>query len=342
MVSTGRPRAGCAGRGTQAMTEETVERRMGPAEWGLLIALSVLWGGSFFFVGVAVKELPPLTVVLLRVGLAALALHLVLGLMGLRFPTERRVLTAFGGMGLLNNAIPFTLMVWGQGHIASGLAAILNATTPLFTVLVAHVLTRDERATPAKLVGVLVGFAGVAVMIGGAAVGSLGIAVAAQTAVLAGALSYAFAGVYGRRFKAMGLSPLATAAGQVTASTLLMLPLAFILDHPWTFAGPSAATATAMLGLALLSTALAYILYFRLLAAAGATNLLLVTFLIPASAILLGAGFLGERLEPRHFAGMALIGLGLAAIDGRPIGWLRRRDRSVRSNDLRPVPPRSG
>jgi drug/metabolite transporter (DMT)-like permease len=322
------------------MADGTAARRMGPAEWGMLVALSVLWGGSFFFVGVAVKELPPLTIVVLRVGLAALALHLVLRLMGHRFPTRRPVLLAFLGMGLLNNALPFTLMVWGQGHIASGLAAILNATTPLFTVLVAHVLTRDERATPAKLAGVLVGFAGVAVMIGGAALGSLGVALAAQAAVLAGALSYAFAGIYGRRFKAMAVSPLATASGQVTASTLLMLPLALALERPWTLPVPSAAAAVG--GLALVSTALAYILYFRLLAAAGATNLLLVTFLIPVSAVLLGATFLGERLEPRHFAGMALIGLGLAAIDGRPFGWLRRGRRSVPLSGPRPLPPRSG
>jgi drug/metabolite transporter (DMT)-like permease len=167
-------------------------------------------------------------------------------------------------------------------------------------------------------------------------------ALTAQAAVLAGALSYAFAGIYGRRFKAMKVSPLATATGQVTASTLLMLPLALALERPWALPVPSAAAAAAVVGLALVSTALAYILYFRLLAAAGATNLLLVTLLIPASAILLGATFLGERLEPRHFAGMALIGVGLAAIDGRPFGWLRRGGRSVPLSGPRPLPPRSG
>jgi drug/metabolite transporter (DMT)-like permease len=324
------------------MMNGAAARPMGSAEWGMLVALSSLWGCSFFFVGVAVRELPPLTIVVLRVGLAALALHLGMRAMRLRVPTERRVLLVFLGMGLLNNAVPFTLMVWAQGAIASGLTAILNATTPLFAVLVAHVMTRDERATPAKLAGVLVGFAGVAALIGAGALGSLGVAVAAQLAVLAGALSYALAGVYGRCFKAMGVSPLATATGQVTASTLLVLPLALVVEHPWTMAWPSAAAIAAVLGLALVSTALAYILYFRLLASAGAVNLLLVTFLIPLSAVLLGAAFLGERLEPRHFAAMALIGLGLAAIDGRPIGWLRRRGRCARLSGPRPVPPRSG
>ena len=241
-----------------------------------------------------------------------------------RFPTEPAVLLAFLSMGLLNNVVPFTLMVWGQGHIASGVASILNATTPLFTVLVAHALTTDERATPLKLLCVAVGFAGVAAMIGGAGLSSLGTAVAAQLAVTAGALSYAFAGIYGRRFKAMGVPALATAAGQVTASTLILLPVMLVLDRPWALPWPSASTLAAILALALFSTALAYILYFRLLASAGATNLLLVTFLIPVSAILLGVAFLGERLEPRHLAGMALIGLGLAAIDGRPIARLRR------------------
>lgn len=301
-----------------------IQRRMGGPEWAMLIALSVLWGGSFFFVAVAVTELPPLTIVVLRVALAAVALNLALALTGVSLPRDRRVWLAFVGMGLLNNAIPFTLMVWGQSHVASGLAAILNATTPLFTVIVADRLTADERMSGRKIVGVLVGFVGVAVMIGGAALQSFGVAVLAQFAIVAGTVSYAFAGVFGRRFKAMGVSPIATAAGQVTASSVMLLPVMIAVDRPWTLDVPSATTLAAILALALLSTALAYILYFRILATAGAMNLLLVTFLIPVSAILLGATVLGERLEPKHFLGMALIGLGLAAIDGRLIEAARR------------------
>ncbi len=297
---------------------------MGPVAWTLLLTLSLLWGGSFFFVGVAVTELPPLTIVTLRVGLAALMLLAVLRLLGQGLPAAPRVWLAFFGMGLLNNALPFTLIVWGQTQIASGLASILNATTPLFTVLVAGALLADERISAAKAVGVLLGLAGVATMIGLSALGALGGAVAAQLACLAGALSYACAGVFGRRFARLGVSPLQTATGQVTASSLLLLPLAAGFEQPWSLAAPSLPVVAAVLGLALLSTALAYVLYFRILALAGATNLLLVTFLVPASAILLGWLVLDERLALEQFLGLALIAAGLAAIDGRPWRWLRR------------------
>jgi len=290
---------------------------MGGREWAMLLALAVLWGGSFFFNAVAVRELPSFTLVWLRVAVAAATLLLVLRLLGQRMPTAGRVWVAFFGMGLLNNVVPFVLIVWGQHHIASGLASILNATTPLFTVLVAHLLTPDEKLTSLKLAGVAVGFAGAVFMIGPDALGGLGAGVTAQLACLAGALTYAFAGIFGRRFKRMGVAPMATAAGQVCASTVLLLPLMLLVDRPWTLAMPHPATWAAVLGVGLLSTALAYVLYFRILAAAGATNLLLVTFLIPVSAILLGALVLGETLLPRHFGGMALIGAGLAFIDGR-------------------------
>ncbi|GAB1580909.1 DMT family transporter [Phyllobacterium phragmitis] len=302
-----------------------VNRPMTAFEWALLLVLSVLWGGSFFFVGVAVKELPPLTIVVSRVALAALALHLVIRVMGMRLPGTCDVWAAFLGMGLLNNAVPFCLIVWGQTHIASGVASILNATTPLFTVIVAHFLTADEKMTGGRLFGVVAGFAGVALMIGGTALNAFGVAVLAQLGILAAALSYAFAGVFGRRFRAMGIAPLVTATGQVTASSLMLLPLMLIVDRPWALSWPSVNTVAAVMGLALLSTALAYILYFRILATAGATNLALVTFLIPVSAILLGVLLLGERLESRHIAGIALIGIGLAAVDGRIWRMFRRR-----------------
>jgi drug/metabolite transporter (DMT)-like permease len=293
-------------------------RPMTGFEWSLLLTMSVFWGGSFFFVGVAVKELPPLTIVVCRVVLAAFALHLVIRLMRVKLPNSRRVWGAYFGMGLLNNAIPFTLIVWAQAHIASGVASILTATTPLFTVIVTHFLTSDEKMTSGRLAGVLIGFVGVAVMIGGTALQSLGVNVVAQMACLSAAISYAFAGVFGRRFKAMGIAPMATATGQVTASSIILLPGMLIVDQPWNMHSPSANGLAALLGLALLSTAVGYILYFRILATAGATNVLLVTFLNPVSAILLGILVLGETLQAKHVLGMALIGLGLAAIDGRP------------------------
>lgn len=304
-----------------------VNRTMSAPEWAMLFTLSVLWGGSFFFTRVALSALPPLTLVLLRVGLAALILNAVVPLSGSRMPREARAWGAFLGMGLLNNAVPFCLIVWGQTHIASGLAAILNATTPLFTVAAAHLLTSDERMTGNRLAGVLTGLAGVAVMVGPAVLAGLGTDLLAQVAVLGAALSYAFAGLFGRRFRRMGVPPLATAAGQVTASASVLLPVALVVDHPWTLPPPDAPVWGAVLGIAVLSTALAYVLYFRILATAGATNLLLVTFLIPVSAVLLGAWVLGERLAPQHFVGMALIAGGLAAIDGRLWASHRRRVR---------------
>lgn len=311
---------------------------MAASDWALLILLSVVWGGSFLFVGVAVKELPPLTIVACRVVLAAAVLQLVLAALGLRLPHDRRAWGAFLGMGLLNNAIPFTLIVWGQSHIASGLASILNATTPLFTVVVAHFLTADEKLTGPRLAGVAVGFCGVAVMLGASALAIRDAGVAAQVAVLGAALSYACAGVFGRRFRAMGIRPLTTAAGQVTASSLVLLPLALAVDRPWTLPAPSGGALVSLAGLALVSTAFAYILFFRLLARAGATNAGLVTFLIPVSAILFGVVVLGERLEARHFAGMGLIGLGLVLIDGRLLSGLGR-GRSAAAVFVRPGKP---
>ena len=296
---------------------------MGAREWAMLLSLSVLWGGSFFFVEVVISELPPLTVVFLRVALAAVALWLFAIVIGLRPPMTIEAWTAFLIMGLLNNVIPFTLIVWGQTHIASGLASILNATTPLFTVIVAGILLADEGITPMKLIGVVIGFVGVILMIGPSALGGLGADVLAQVAVLGAAMSYAFAGVFGRRFKAMGINPVVTAAGQVTASSIVIAPAAIYIDRPFSLNVPAIGTVAAIISLAILSTAVAYILYFRILASAGATNLLLVTFLIPVSAILLGSLVLGESLELIHFLGMALIGFGLSAIDGRL--WRREK-----------------
>lgn len=294
-----------------------VHKQMNATEWALLVALSILWGGSFFFVGIAVKELPPVTIVTLRVSIAALALLTVCRIMGYHIPKAPNVLRAFFGMGLLNNIIPFCLIVWGQTHIASGVASILNATTPLFTVIVAHLLTSDEKLTINKLAGIIIGFAGVATMIGPAALTGESSSLWGQLAILGAAISYAFAGIFGRRFKTMGVPPLVTATGQISASTIMLIPLALVIDQPWTLPIPSSEVWAALLGIALLSTALAYLIFFRILSSAGATNLALVTFLIPVSAILLGSVVLGEQLEAKHFIGMAMIAGGLVAIDGR-------------------------
>ena len=296
--------------------------RMGLLEWLLLIILSVLWGGSFFFNKLTVAEWPPFAVVQVRVGLAALALLLVVRIAGQSMAVGRELWLAFFGMGILNNLIPFSLFLWGQQQIASGLASILNATTPIFAVLVMHCFG-NEKATGLKLGGVLAGLVGVAILMGPDAIGGLGSNLAAQLACVLAAVSYAFSGLLGRRFR--GVSPLVAATGQLSASTVMMIPIVFVLHPPWTLPVPSHQAILALVGLALISTALAYLLFFRIMRAAGPSNVMLVTFLIPVSAILLGSGLLGEALRPRHFAGMAAIFVGLALIDGRLFGTARTR-----------------
>ena len=299
------------------MSSNGAGQAMSREDWAILLLLSVIWGGSFFFIELALESVQPLTVVLIRVALAAAMLWAFRWWRGQRLPLPPGAAFAYLVLALLNNVVPFILFVWAQEQITSGLASILNATTPIWGVLVAHLLTADEKATPNKVIGVLLGFAGVAVLIGPDLLGQLGTGLWAQLACLGATLCYALAGVWARRFRPMGIEPAAVATGQLTAAALVMLPLVLLFEPPWHAAAPSAHAWLALAGLAFFCTSLAYILYFRLLASAGATNSLLVTFLIPVTAILLGAIFLGERLEWRSFAGMALIGAGLAAIDGR-------------------------
>lgn len=291
--------------------------RMTFQDWGLLLLLSLLWGGAFFFAAVAVRELPPLTVVASRTGLAALALAIILRFRREGWPLRGRALHAFFIMGLLNNLLPFSLLFWAQTMIPSGLASILNATTPIFSIVVAHFLLADERMATNKAVGIGFGFFGVVVLLGGNLLDSKGFALVGMLACLGAALSYGFAGVYGRSFKAMGFSAPQVAFGQLTATTIMMIPIVSMIDRPWNLQTPSLSVIASLVALALASTALAYVIFFRLLASAGAVNTALVTLLIPVSAILLGALFLGETLALQHYAGMTLIGAGLLAIDGR-------------------------
>ena len=291
---------------------------MSARNWLQLLILSLLWGGSFFFVEVALEGLPVLTIVWFRVALAALFLALALAVTGTRFPRGAAVWGSLFVMGLLNNAVPFTLFASAQGQISGSFAAILNATTPLFTVIVAHLVTTDERAGRAKLAGIMLGFSGVLVMMSADAPRG---AWFAPALCLLAALSYGLAGIWGRRFRRLGVAPLATAFGQVAASSVLLAPVWLIVDQPWVMVMPTLRVCLAVVGIAALSTALAYLIYFRLLASAGATNLSLVTFLIPVSATLLGVVFLQENLLPRHLAGFGLISMGLVAIDGRLLRW---------------------
>jgi drug/metabolite transporter (DMT)-like permease len=299
-----------------------VSRRMGATEWGFLLALTAAWSGIFLLNRFALESLPPLTAVFLRLGLAAPLLIAAVYLQGDRLPRSPSVWGAFALMGLLNNALPFTVFVFAQQSIASGLAAIVNATTPFFTVLLAHAVTDDEKLSGGKLAGVLLGIAGVAVLIGPGALAGLDRDVVAELVCLLAPASYAFAGLWGRRFRA--LSPTVAAAGMVTSSALIMAPLALWHDRPWTLA-PSVLSLAAIGAQAAIGTALAYWLYFRILKTAGATNLLLVTLLMPPAALLLGTLFAAERFAWSAFAGLGLIALGLAAMDGRPATWLKQR-----------------
>lgn len=299
--------------------------RMTTSAWLWLLILSVLWGGGFFFNRILAAELPPLTGALCRVAFAAVFLLLLVAVMRVSLSGPLRLWRLILILGILQNVVPFSLILWGQIHIASGLASIINATTPLFTILVAHVLTDDDRLTRLRVAGLLSGFAGVIIMIGQDLRQALDVNVLAQLACLLAAFSYGFSSVFARRFKREAPLPIAT--GQLIASSLLLVPLVLLFDHPWTLPAPSTVAILAVLGIAILSTALAFIIYFHVLAQAGATNTMLVTFVAPVSAILLGAFVFGERLSSHHFAGMAAIMFGLALIDGRPLQWIARRFR---------------
>lgn len=296
---------------------DSPHKSMVPLEWGMLIVLSIFWGGSFLFVGIAVNDFQPFTVAFLRVSIATAVLWAVLIAMRTKLPKKPGLWASFFVMGAINGAIPFSLMAWGQSHIASGLASILIAATPLIAVVAAHFLTTDERMTVGRVAGVLAGLFGVTVLIGPEVLGDIGSSLFGQLAIILAAIFYAFASIYGRRYSKRGVPPLVVATGQVSASTILLLPVVLLIDQPWQLAPPSALSWAAVSSLGLISTAAAYLLYFRILATAGATNLMLVNLLVPVTAIFLGIMVLGEVLTVQHIAGMALIAVGLALIDGR-------------------------
>nr|WP_255607475.1 DMT family transporter [Phyllobacterium sp. 2063] len=292
--------------------------------WAQLFLLGAIWGGSFFFARVAVQVVPPLTLVLFRVAIAALALHIYLLGRGIRFWDYQDHAMEFAGLGLLMNVIPFSLLFIGQTVLGAGVESILNATTPIWTVVVAAIFTVDERVTFNKVGGILLGISGLVVMIGPGVLTGLGGPLWAELAVLAATLSYAFAGILAKRFK--GVPPTVTSTGQMTASTLIMIPVVLAYDGVPAVTSIDTSVWLAILGLGLLSTAFAYILYFSIVRTAGATNASLVTLIVPVSAILLGTIFLGERLAAHDFMGMALIAFGLIIIDGRLANaWLQRQ-----------------
>ena len=302
------------------MTDRPAPPTLTAFAWTLLVTLGVIWGAAFFFARVAVDEVLPLTLVLYRVSIAAVTLHVILAVLGRSIHPYVHRWRDFLVLGLLNNAVPFSLLFAGQTALSAGLASILNATMPIWTVVIGHVLTSDERMSAHKVAGVALGFVGVATMLGPAATGVLTAPAWAMLCVIGGAMSYGFAVVFAKRFSAM--PPLVTATGQLTASSALMLPVVLVIDGvpEVTLSGE---TWAAIAALAVISTALAYILYFRVLAIAGAVNGSLVTLLVPPSAILLGWLFLSERLDAFAWMGLALIGSGLVVLDGRLLQKLR-------------------
>ncbi len=303
--------------GTRSLT-------MGPLEWSMLVLLSIFWGGSFLFVGIAVSDFPAFTIAFLRVAIATGVLWFVLISMRIEWPTKRELWLSFFVMGVINSAIPFSLIAWGQSHVASGLASILIATTPLFSVVVAHIFADDEPITPMRLAGVAAGLIGVVILIGPGALGNLGTSLLGQFAIILAAILYALSGTYGRRFSKQGVPPLVVATGQVSASTVLLLPAVLLIDQPWQLPAPAVRSWAAIAGLGVISTGAAYLLYFRVLATAGATNILLVNFLVPITAIVLGILVLDEVLLTQHIAGMLLIAAGLALMDGRAIAKIKQ------------------
>jgi drug/metabolite transporter (DMT)-like permease len=294
---------------------------MNAKNWGLLLLLALLWGSSFFFYKILVAALPPVTVVLGRVGIAAIAMNLWLLAAGQSVPLSNGRWLRFLLLGFLNNVLPFILIAWGETRISSGLASILNATTPIFMVAVAHWGTDDEKLSWAKSAGIALGILGVVVLVGPDAF-SGGSSVWGELAVVGASCVYAFGGVYSRRFK--DLTPLVAATGQVSGGAVILVPLSFLADHPWSLPMPGAGIWVSLLAIALINTALAYFVYYRMLASAGVTYISLVTLLIPVIALLLGAAFLGEGATRQALAGTAVIAAGLAAIDGRLFKQFKR------------------
>ncbi|MFO1033985.1 MAG: DMT family transporter [Hyphomicrobiales bacterium] len=301
--------------------DKRIESHIDGQSWALLALLSVIWGGSFMFVGVAVKELPALLIVFARVAIAAAILipvHLVL--QG-PLPRDRRTWLACAGMSLFNNVLTFTAIAWGQHYISSGLASVINATTPMFGALF-MALTGMERLTGRKSIALLLGLIGVVVLKGGN-FGDFGAQSLGILAVTFASACYGISSVWSKKFM-MGIPPMTAATCQLIGSAIMMGVLAFSFSTPTQYFHMSQSTLNALLGLAALSTSIAYLIFFRIIQRAGASFVVLVTMLVPVSAIILGILVLNEKLTSNEFAGALIIGLALIIIDGRllkKMGW---------------------
>jgi drug/metabolite transporter (DMT)-like permease len=287
-----------------------------------MLVLALIWGGSFFSIRIALDEISPLMSVAHRVTLAMLVLWVVVATMRIPLPRNPRIWFAFLVMGLLNNVIPFVLMAWGQLYIESGLTSILNAFTAVVGVVMAALFFSDERLTPRKIIGVVLGFFGVAVAIGLENFKNFDLRSLAQLAVIGGTVAYAVAGVWARK-NLVGMPPQLAAVGMLTGATVIMLPLVYFVEGLPTF-DLTPRTLVAIGYYAVIATAAAYLLYYRVLAMAGSGNLMLVTLLVAPIAITLGAVVLGEKLSANAYVGFVILAVGLIILDGRVWKALRR------------------
>jgi drug/metabolite transporter (DMT)-like permease len=287
---------------------------MNAKEWSLLVLISFLWGLSFFFIEIALREVGPFTLVFYRIGIAALILLACVYLSGERLPKDALSWSKFFKLGALNNLIPFSLISWGQIYIDSSLASILNATTPLFAVVMAHKLTHDEHMTKNRIVGVLLGIVGVSMLVGPEALYGLSANALGQFAILAAAISYACGGIYVRQLN--DIPAIVAVAGTLIAASIMTLPLVLLFEYPLR-TSMQLSTIGALLGLSVFGTAFAYILYIHIIRTVGVTNTLLVTFLVPITALMAGVFILGESLSQHAIVGMLIVFAGLIAVDGR-------------------------
>lgn len=302
-------------------TPLTAQKTMSTIAWGWLLLLGALWGISFVFIKVAIAEFQPLTFVFLRTLLAAMVLLAVCKLTGVRMPTSIKAWRDYAILGFFSSSLAFSLIFWAQQFIDASLSSILIAATPFFTVLLAGLLLSDERFTAQRVLGVIIGFAGVTLVIGPRYLLGLGSNLTAELAVLLAAGAYAIASIWGRRFA--GEPPLATATGQITTSAVMLLPMALIFENPLQMSMPSWPVIGAVIALAIFCTTLTYLIFFRVLKMAGASNASLVGLVIPAFTMMFAVPLLGEQITPLKVAGMLVIAIGMMVLDGRPFAALR-------------------
>lgn len=280
----------------------------------VLLLLGALWGASFLFIKLGLESFPPLTLVSLRLLSSAVLLYALLRLRGGRLPATRRGWADLAFVGVFGTVLPWLLITWGEQHISSGLAAILNATTPLFSILLAYVWTREEQLSAARTAGVLLGFVGVVVAVGADNLDLASSGTQGQLAVLGAAACYGVSAIYGRRaFR--GLPPLVPAAGQMITGSAALVPIALLVDGPPT-ATPTLAALGGMAGLSLIGTVLAYILFYWLLERLGASRASMVTYLLPPFALLYGWLWLQEPLHSNALLGLGLVVAGILVANG--------------------------